>query len=303
MNKNQQNIDKFQLSLKKILRLPKFLFDFYGLIKFRQKVKAFQINDLKNYILPSEEWDATLSRLINLLRTVDIELPFIRIGSSKDGGYVLPNLLSGVESVFSPGVGNSSSFEKYFADAGVQCFLADASVDNPPDENSNFHFVRAWVGASSSNENSISLSQWMDQSNLPKTNFSSILQCDIEGGEWVALDQVNFPERLHTLFRYLVIEFHDLQKVLDERHSATIIEVLQHLNKNFQPAVLATNNYQLPHKFGKTFIPPVVEVTYISRKFLAEPEISKLSNPRFSNSWKKLIRRNEPFLPQIRSSL
>jgi len=42
--------------------------------------------------------------------TTDKEL--IRLGAEKDGGYLIPNDLAGIEACFSPGVGNEFNFEK-----------------------------------------------------------------------------------------------------------------------------------------------------------------------------------------------
>lgn len=43
------------------------------------------------------------------LRVIDVKLT--RIGSSNDGGYLVPDDLDGIKSCFSPGVANNSDFE------------------------------------------------------------------------------------------------------------------------------------------------------------------------------------------------
>ena len=60
-------------------------------------------------------------------RRVDL----VRIGPTDDGGYLLPDVLDGIEACFSPGVGTCSDFELACAERGMQVFLADATVDGP----------------------------------------------------------------------------------------------------------------------------------------------------------------------------
>ena len=43
---------------------------------------------------------------------VKTEHELIRIGGSKDGGYLVPNDLSGIQACFSPGVSDLADFKK-----------------------------------------------------------------------------------------------------------------------------------------------------------------------------------------------
>ena len=71
--------------------------------------KSTNIKDVKNFI----------KRFKNNYKSVDLQ----RIGSNKDGGYLIPNILKDVKYCFSPGVDDKVSFEKFLIDKyGIICF-------------------------------------------------------------------------------------------------------------------------------------------------------------------------------------
>ena len=51
--------------------------------------------------------------LVKRLRPVTTEHELIRIGADADGGYLVPNDLSGLTACFSPGVDDIASFEQH----------------------------------------------------------------------------------------------------------------------------------------------------------------------------------------------
>ena len=70
--------------------------------------------------------------LIARLHPVATEHPLIRAGSDGDGGYLIPDDLTGIAACFSPGVDNRATFESALIARGIPCFLADASVNDAP---------------------------------------------------------------------------------------------------------------------------------------------------------------------------
>ena len=52
-----------------------------------------------------------LQQLAPAMRPVQTRFPLIRIGSAHDGGYLVPDDLSGISACFSPGVEVNSSFD------------------------------------------------------------------------------------------------------------------------------------------------------------------------------------------------
>jgi hypothetical protein len=70
----------------------------------------------------------------------------VRIGSKHDGGYLIPDLLDGVKYCYSPGVSDNSDFENQLTTNGIECFLADYSVEGPAENNPLFHFKKKYIG-------------------------------------------------------------------------------------------------------------------------------------------------------------
>ena len=107
------------MSLNKLNILNKLL-NFLGVKSYRQ-IDDQKINDI-----------------ISLLKPYDAGIPLIRVGEDTDGGYLLPDILNDIDYCFSPGVGNSSSFEKSLESYGIKSFLADKSVDGPAEKRGRF---------------------------------------------------------------------------------------------------------------------------------------------------------------------
>ena len=49
---------------------------------------------------------------IDLIKVNDLGHDLIRVGSTNDGGYLIPNILNEIDYCFSPGIGNKFEFEK-----------------------------------------------------------------------------------------------------------------------------------------------------------------------------------------------
>jgi hypothetical protein len=101
-----------------------------------------------------------------------------------DGGYLVPNDLQGISACFSPGVSKEASFELAFANKGIQCYLADYSVNGPPFENQHFDFEKKYLGPEN-NQVFMTLERWVNEKQPIGAEF--ILQMDIEGAEFMML--------------------------------------------------------------------------------------------------------------------
>jgi len=86
--------------------------------------------------------------LVFLGRTKPVKTQFelIRIGGPGDGGYLVPDDLDGIKTCFSPGVSDTANFELDLAQRGVNCFLADYSVEKSPIEHPKFDFQKNLLG-------------------------------------------------------------------------------------------------------------------------------------------------------------
>ena len=97
--------------MKKKLRLLKRIIKFYLInITFAKKkrflTRMTPINEVK--------------QLIELLYPINCKKGLTRLGPEKDGGYLVPDDLDGIEACFSPGVSNVSGFEKDCANRNIK---------------------------------------------------------------------------------------------------------------------------------------------------------------------------------------
>lgn len=193
----------------------------------------------------------------------------IRIGGSKDGAYLIPDDLDGVEACFSPGVCNFKNFEDQLTNQyGIKCHMCDFSSDleklRTPLIEGMQTFKKKWLDIDGSND-SITLKEWVKELS-PDASKDLILQIDIEGAEYrnlLAAD-VNTLNR----FRIIVIELHGLSRFKNpELFSKEIGPLLAKLNETHVSIHAHPNNCRgdsIDPKTGLN-IPNVIEVTYLRR--------------------------------------
>ena len=151
--------------------------------------------------------------LIEKLHPYCTDKDLIRLGTTGDGGYLVPDDLEGIIACFSPGVGTLSAFEQDCLKFGMQVFLADKSVDGPSVKNDNFHFIKKFIGPIT-NEDFITMDDWVNVS-LDDNSSDILLQMDIESHEYFSI--MNMSDSLINRFRIIIIEFHQLQKLWNFR--------------------------------------------------------------------------------------
>ena len=98
-----------------------------------------------NLILGQRTTASQLSKFFNKLSPQYTGHELIRVGGENDGGYLIPNDLEGINSIFSPGVGNTAEFELHFASKGLMVYMADYSINCPPIVHPNFIFEKCFT--------------------------------------------------------------------------------------------------------------------------------------------------------------
>lgn len=187
----------------------------------------------------------------------------VRIGPHEDGGYLLPDLLDGIEACFSPGVGTCSDFELACAERGMQVFLADATVDGPAAQHPNFHFVPKFIGGYD-DATTISLDAWVDAA-WPGTG-DLLLQMDIEGAEYASL--LAATPALLRRFRVMAIEFHFLGHLGDDPFFALAAAVFAKLLDAHDVVHIHPNNFCDIVEVAGVPTPQVMEFTFLRRDLI-----------------------------------
>lgn len=186
--------------------------------------------------------------------------PLIRIGGFTDGGYLVPDDFSGIQTCFSPGVSNVANFESELATKGIRSFMADYSVDEPPTQNPMFNFEKKFLGPAN-DEKHTTLDSWVSR-HAPDDN-DMILQMDIEGGEYGVI--LTTDPQLLARFRIIVIEFHHLNELWSARGFEVIFSTFAKLMEHFDVVHIHPNNCHPPIINEGIAIPPFIEFTFLRK--------------------------------------
>ena len=212
-----------------------------------------------------------INEFLTKVRPVSQVKEFIRIGSDHDGGYLVPNDLEGIKYCYSPGVSNNSDFEDQLATYGIECFLADYSVDGPAKENPLFQFTKKFLG-NKNDTKTIRLETWIKEN---KSDDEMLLQMDIEGAEYQVI--LDTPSEILRKFRILVIEFHGFNKLAHTHSFDLISSTFYKLLKDFRVVHVHANNCCKAVKVSGVEIPPVMEFTFLRKnRFLKSDNEIKL---------------------------
>lgn len=206
-----------------------------------------------------------IEALIKRLRPVETDKPLIRIGGQGDGGYLLPDDLDGIQYCFSPGVSSTSTFEEDLLNRGIKSFLADYSVESPPETLREYTFDKKFVGAFDS-DTYFTLQSWMKQ-RLPHHDGDLVLQMDIEGSEYPVL--LSTPPDILRRFRIVVVEFHALNQLFNADMFGILHDSFYKLLEEFRVVHIHPNNCQGASRNRTLLVPNVMEFTFLRKDRIA----------------------------------
>jgi hypothetical protein len=198
------------------------------------------------------------------------EHPLIRLGCRGDGGYLVPDDLKGVAACFSPGVDNRATFETGLIERGIPCYLVDGSVDAAPIKGDMVHFSKKFLGVIN-NETTITLDDWVHDNKPGHDDL--ILQMDIEGAEWPVL--LNVSRDTLRRFRIIVIELHDLERLMDKHAFVIIRATFERLLEDFYIVHNHPNNHGWTVRCHSLVIPRVLEMTLIRKDRVTSTEFAR----------------------------
>jgi hypothetical protein len=199
-----------------------------------------------------------VAALIRRLRPVAIDTPFVRIGGPVDGGYLLPDDFGGIDACISPGVSTWVGFDSEIAARGIEVFMADASVDGPPEQNPRFHFTKKFIDVY---EDSRQMRLDSLAAMVPAAlTGDRMLQMDIESAEYRVL--LDASDALLQSLRIMVIEFHDLDRMFGRFPFAIIEATFNKLLRHHHVVHIHPNNSCTTAVRGEIAIPPVLEFTF-----------------------------------------
>lgn len=236
---------------------------------------------LIRYILNSQNIFAERSiekiKLIDFIKLFKIKIPsnvdLIRIGSSHDGGYLVPNILEKINFCFSAGVGGNIEFEKDLLKYKIKSFGADSTVDGPPEIVNEYTFLKKNINTFNDNQN-ITFEKWIKDQNIYDENL--IGQIDIEGDEYNLI--LSTPSEILKKFKILIFEFHYIHKIQDKIIYNLYVSAFKKILKDFNICHLHINNAEKQSKIRNIEIPHLLEVTFLNKNCYSE-ELKKATIP------------------------
>lgn len=207
-----------------------------------------------------------LNALLKSLHPVKTKYDLVRIGGDNDGGYLLPNDLSGIATCFSPGVDVTATFEQDLLSRGIRSHLADWSVDAPPDGLEVLSFTKKFLNGVNDDEN-MTLEFWVRNKGSYLGDF--ILQMDIEGHEYETI--LATPIDILRRFRIIAIEIHNVQYWFNPIAWDCVRSFFAKLLADFHVVHNHPNNNCQFIQVDDILMPTVFELTLL-RKDRAAPE-------------------------------
>ena len=265
--------------MKKKLRLLERIIKFYLIENNFAKRKKFLTR-----MTPINE----VKQLLELLYPINCEKGLIRLGPERDGGYLVPDDLDGIEACFSPGVSNVSGFEKDCANRNIKVFLADASVNAPTETDDLFDFIPMFIG-SMNNDSYLTLDKWVN-SKIPDTSKELLLQMDIERAEYEVFHSLS--EKTINRFRIMVIEFHDLDEIWNYPFFKVMSRVFKKILQTHHCVHIHPNNITNKRKLNGIETVQAMEFTFYKKE--------RINKVRYQTSFPhKLDRDNSPKEPTV----
>jgi len=196
----------------------------------------------------------------------------IRLGSNKDGGYVIGDLTGGYDCYISAGVGDEESFSVAFLEkyciSPKNSFAFDGTIQHYPSSfKNNITFYKKNIGSYNDQQhtNLIEIIQ----------NFDNIfLKMDIEGGEFEWLNSLD--DKVLSKFKQIVIEIHGAVNFdRSIRNSAKNLSLKKLSLTHYIIHAHSNNNSPILYR-----IPDIIELTYVNKKyFTIKPKQNQLSFP------------------------
>lgn len=203
-------------------------------------------------------------QLADLLKPYQFQdLKLVRVGSKRDGGYVLPDeLLRTASGVVSLGVGSNNDADIEIAQRGVRVHAWDHTVNGLPRRHRLVDFHRQGVGQGS--PALMSLDAICEES-FPGVQSDLILMMDVEGAEW-GVFEASLKTGIFRRFSVISAELHALGDALSG--SSRIQSLLETLLQEFVPVALHANNTAASWNIAGLCIPDCLEVTLVRRDLL-----------------------------------
>jgi len=189
-------------------------------------------------------------------------VPKRRIGTSRDGGYVMLDDFSTVKGAYSLGIGHDVSWDLEMARLGIPVLQFDYSIDKPPQDHPLFTFHQVRMSAVHDPKAGVeNLASLLARYHPGETDL--ILKVDIEGSEWEIFAEMDAEVLKH--FRQITVEFHHLSCISQEVWRERAMRALDHLTRHHLPIHVHGNCIAYLLVLQDIQIPDALELTFARR--------------------------------------
>jgi SAM-dependent methyltransferase len=196
-----------------------------------------------------------------------------RFGSPNDGGYVLLDDFSGVDTAFSFGIEQNASWDIDVARRGLTVYQFDHTVDVPISGDPRFIFAKKRISAEAGPDRE-SLTSLIERHDKQNTNPNILMKLDIECEEWAVFDAT--PSEMLSRFSQIVGEFHYFQAFTDPYWRHLFARVLQKLSNHYAVVHVHANNYGGFSNIANVVVPNVLEITFANRAIYSFSETDEI---------------------------
>ena len=203
----------------------------------------------------------TIERIQHLTRVLQPKhsnSKLIRIGNSGDGGYVIcpPQSKS---LILSLGVGNEISTDiQLIEDFDCTVYAFDPFVEKPEFNSELFKFYQIGCGKKRSNTKTLDFRS-LKEILVILPRIPDLVFIDIEGDEWDLATDVS----LLNQSQQIIMEFHNLDKVIDDIFYSSVLNMLKKLLESHTPIHIHGNNCGPTVPIGGAAWPSILEVTFL----------------------------------------
>jgi hypothetical protein len=210
----------------------------------------------------------------------------IRVGASRDGGYVMLDDFSSIDAALSLGIGPDISWDHALADRGLPVWQYDHTISVLPSEHPLCRFEPKRIVNQSASSQDLPLTVLLQQF----AGKQLILKMDIEGDEWDVLAGLS-PGLLATC-RQIVVEFHDFISIENQAWRDQARRALALLARDFGVVHVHGNNLSKHIVFDDLVLPDSLEVTFANRSFYKLGATDETFPGRMD-------KRNNPYFPDF----
>ena len=188
---------------------------------------------------------------------------YIRIGSKRDGGYIMVKPLSRTKIAYSIGICDNVDWDSQMVDKGYEVFMYDHTIEALPFMKKGFHWFKTGIcGGGGGVKASLQTLDAMLNDNGHSETDGMILKMDVEGCEWDVLDSIS--KNILSHFDQIVLEIHF---ILTSRDKGQILRCLDKLSCTHDIVHLHANNTCKVVYMNKCIIPDVLEITYLKKGY------------------------------------